>query len=94
MISYVRQVPICNDVRKTIARSLDETGDANFRARISKIPPVESVLRAASLYPNLNTEEELRAFITRHIFDELGLTKDEQEQFKRNSCTGDEQSPQ
>ena len=93
MISYAKQVPICSDVREAIEKALAETGDANFRAMIFKIPPVESVLRAVSLYPNLNTEEELRAFITRHILDELHLTKEQLEQFRRNSYTGCEQSP-
>lgn len=94
MISYVKQVPICNDVRKTVVRSLVESGDARLRAKIVRIPPVESVLRAVSLYRNLNTEEELRAFITQHLFNELCLTHDQLEQFKRNSYTGGEQSPQ
>ncbi len=94
MISYLKQVPICNDVRKTIERSLAQGGDAHLRGKISKIPPVESVLRAVSLYPNLNTEEELRAFIARHIFSELRLTKEQLEQFERNSYAGGEYNPQ
>ena len=94
MMSYSKQVPICNDVRKAIERSLSGGGDASFRAKIGKIPPVESVLRAVSLNPNLNTEEELRAFIIQHIFNELRLTRDEQEQFKRISYASGEQSTQ
>jgi hypothetical protein len=93
MISYLKQVPICNDVRKAIERSLSGRGDASFRGKISKIPTVESVLRAVSLNPNLNTEEDLRAFITQHIYNELRLTKDEQEQFKRISYASGEESP-
>lgn len=94
MISYVKQVPICNDVRKAVERSLAETGNATFRAMIHKIPPVESVLRAVSLYPKLNIEEELRVFMIQHIFDELRLTKDQQEQLRRSAIAGGEQSPQ
>lgn len=85
MISYVRQVPICKSVRKAIEESFAESGQANFRAKISDIPTVESVLRAVSLYQNLNTEEELRAFITRHILSDLRLTKDQQQQFMKNN---------
>jgi len=94
MISYLKQVPICNDVRKAVERSLSGSGDVSFRGKISKIPSVESVLRAVSLNPNLNTEEELRIFITQHIFNELRLTKEELEQFKRISYASGEQGPQ
>lgn len=94
MMSYVKQVPICQAVRRTIERSFAESGDAHFRAKIGKIPPVESVLRAVSLYPNLNTEEELRAFMIKHILSELRLTKDQQERFNKNIYVSGEQSSQ
>ena len=94
MMSYVKQVPICQAVRRTIERSFAESGDAHFRAKIGKIPPVESVLRAVSLYQNLNTEEELRAFMIKHILSDLRLTKDQQEQFLRNNNASREQSMQ
>jgi hypothetical protein len=38
MISYVRQVPICQSVRKAIEESFTESGDASFRAKIGDIP--------------------------------------------------------
>ena len=85
MISYAKQVPICKSVRSTIERSFAGIGDISFRAKISSIPTVESILRAVSLYPNLNTEEELRAFMIKHILSDLRLTKDQQELFKKNS---------
>lgn len=92
MMSYVRQVPICQAVRRTIEKSFAESGDPAFRAKISNIPPVESILRAVSLYPNLNTEEELRAFMVRHILSDLRLTKDQQQRFTIHSDTSGEQT--
>ncbi len=92
MISYVKQVSLCSGVRKAIERSLAESGDANVRAKIGKIPPVDSILRVVSLYPNLDTEEGLRAFMVQHIFSELRLSKDEQDQIKRNNGAVGEQS--
>jgi len=85
MISYVRQVSICQSVRKNIEKSIAESGDIRFRAKISSIPTVESILRAVSLNPNLNTEEELRAFMIKHILSDLHLTEDQQQQFKINN---------
>ena len=94
MISYVRQIPIYKSVRKAIEESFSQSGDASFRGKISSIPTVESVLRAVSLYQNLNTEEELRAFMIKHILSDLRLTKDQQEQFLRNNNASREQSMQ
>lgn len=92
MISYARQVPICKSVRNSIEKSFAEVGDISLRAKISNIPTVESILRAVSLYPDLNTEEELRAFMVKHILNDLRLTKDQQEQFKKSSAVSVEQS--
>lgn len=91
MISYVRQVPICQSVRKAIEESFTESGDASFRAKIGDIPTVESILRAVSLYPNLNNAEELRTFMVKHILSDLRLTKDQQQQFfmKNNDASSD-----
>ncbi|MBP1747581.1 MAG: hypothetical protein H6Q52_120 [Deltaproteobacteria bacterium] len=94
MISYVRQVPIAKSVRKTIENSFAESRDISFRAKISSIPTVESILRAVSVNPNLNTEEELRVFMIKHILSDLRLTKNEQEQFKNNPDLISEQSTQ
>ena len=74
MMSYVRQVPICKSVRKAIEESFAESGNASFRAKIGDIPTVESILRAVSLYPNLNNAEELRTFMVKHILSDLRLT--------------------
>ncbi len=94
MISYVRQVPICRSVLKAIEESLAQSGDASFRAKISDIPTIESVLRAVSLYQNLNTDEELRAFMIKHILSDLRLTKDQQQQFMKNNDASRDQSMQ
>lgn len=85
MLSYTRQVAICGSVRKTIEQTLMQSNDMGLRAKISSIPTTESVLRAVSVLSNINTEDELKDFIVKHIMSNLRLTETQREYLKLNS---------
>lgn len=85
MLSYSRQVVICGSVRKTLEQTIAQSSDIGLRAKISGIPTTESVLRAVSLFPNINTEEELKDFIIKHIVSSLRLTESQREYLHLNS---------
>ncbi len=85
MLSYSRQVVICGSVRKTLEQTIAQSSDIGLRAKINGIPTTESVLRAVSLFSNINTEEELRDFIIKHIVSSLRLTESQQEYLHLNS---------
>ena len=84
MISYVRQVAICELVRETIKRALLPDNDMSMRQKVNDIPTTESILRVVSLYPKLDTEETLKEFITNHIINSLRLTATQREQLTLN----------
>ena len=79
MISYVRQVPICNSVREMIKQTLAQSNDTGVRANINDIPTIESVLRAVSVRPDIDTEEKLKDFTIEHILSSLRLTEMQKE---------------
>lgn len=85
MLSYSRQFVICGSVRKTLEQTIAHSSDIGLRAKISGIPTTESVLRAVSLFPNINTEEELKDFIIKHIVSSLRLTESQREYLHLNS---------
>ena len=79
MHSYIRQVAICESVRETIKQALAHGDDMNLRQKANDIPTNESMLRAASLRPNLDTEEKLRNFLMEQIMGSLRLTASQRE---------------
>ena len=79
MIGYVRQVAIGNSVLETIKQTLAQSNEMGVRAKIVNIPTTESVLRAVSLHPSLNTEDKLKDFITDHFLASLRLTEIQKE---------------
>jgi len=85
MISYVRQVAICESVQETIKRALLQGNDMGMRQKVNDIPASESILRVVSLCPTLDTEEILKEFITNHIINNLRLTATQREQLTLNS---------
>lgn len=85
MLSYVDQVAICGSVRKTIERAISRSNDMGIRAKISNIPTTESVLRAVSVRPDIDTVEKLKDFTTEHILSSLHLTEIQKEQLNLNS---------
>ena len=80
MISYVRQVAICESVRETIRQALSRSDDPGVRQKTRNIPPCDSILRTVSLNQNLDTEEKLIDFITEHMVNGLRLTAAQKEQ--------------
>ena len=80
MLGYLRQVGICKSVLETIRQSLEKSGDWHVKLKMSTIPAPESILRAVSVRPDLNTEEKVRDFITEYVMDSLRLTTIQREQ--------------
>ena len=79
MLSYVDQVAICGSVRKTIERAVARSNDMGIRAKINNIPTTESVLRAVSVRPDIDSEEKLKDFTIEHILSNLRLTEIQRE---------------
>lgn len=84
MISYLRQVAICESIRKTIEEALTQGNDMGLRAKVNNIPTTESILRAVSLFPNIRAEDELRDLITKNILSSLRLTEIQKEHLGLN----------
>lgn len=85
MFSYVKQVAICETVRETIKRAFAQSDDLNVRLKANNITTTESVLRAVSLLPSLDTEEKLKDFMIEHILSSLRLTAIQREHLNLNS---------
>ena len=85
MFSYVRQVAICESVRERIKRAFAQSDDVKVRLKANNITATESVLRAVSLLPSLDTEEKLKDFMVEHILSSLRLTPIQREHFNLNS---------
>jgi hypothetical protein len=85
MISYVRQIAVCEPVLEMIKRAITESDDAGIRAKIIYIPTKESVLRAVSVNPEIDTEEKLRDFTIEHVLVSLQLTEIEKERLNLSS---------
>jgi len=74
MISYVRQIAICEPVLEMIKRAVNQSDDAGIRASIVHIPTKESILRAVSVLSDIDTEEKLRSFTIEHVLSSLRLS--------------------
>jgi hypothetical protein len=85
VISYLRQVAICESVRETIKRGLAQNDDVSVRIAANNIDTTESVLRAVSLLPSLDTEEKLKDFIIEQMLRSLRLTADQKERLNLSS---------
>ena len=85
MISYVRQIAVCEPVLEMIKRAVAQSDDAGTRAKIIHIPTKESVLRAVSVNPEIDTEEKLRDFTIEHVLVSLQLTEIEKERLNLSS---------
>lgn len=84
-MNYLKQVEICESVRITIKQIIAQSNDPVIKAKANSLPATESILRAASLFSNLDTEEKLRAFIDEHIINDLKLTETQKEYLKKQS---------
>ncbi len=80
MLSYTRQIALCESVRETVKQALVKSSQLSTKLKAGSIPTTDSILRAVSLFPNINTDEELKEFIIKRIVTYLRLTEDEKEQ--------------
>ena len=63
-----------------IKQALIKSTQLRMKLKASSIPTTDGILRAVSLLPNVNTEEELKEFIINRILTDLGLTESQKEQ--------------
>ena len=80
MLSYTTQIVMCDSVREMIRQTLVESTQLRIKLKASSIPTTDSILRAVSLFPSINTEEELKAFIIKRIVADLRLSESQKEQ--------------
>ncbi len=84
MINYLRQVALCKSVQEEIKRALTQNVDIGGRLKLNTIPSTESILRAASLRPDIDTEEGFKELVTEHVLESLRLTPIQKEDFRVN----------
>jgi hypothetical protein len=84
MLSYIKQVEICGPVMDAIRRAITQSDDAGTKASVVHMPTKESVLRSVSVLPSIDTEEELKDFIIKHVLNELRLTEIQREHLNLN----------
>jgi hypothetical protein len=85
MISYVRQIAVCEPVLEMIKRAIAQSNDAGIRAKIIHFPTKESVLRTVSVHPEIDTEEKLRDFTIEYVLSSLQLNETEKERLNLSS---------
>ena len=84
MLSYLEQVAICDSVLEKIKRAVTQSADAEVRLKAHKIPTTDSILRAVTLFPTINTSEKLKDFIIEHVRGSLSLNANQSEHLEMN----------
>ncbi len=84
MISYSRQVVISGSVLKVMKQTLSQSDDAEVRQKAANVPTTENVLRAATLYPSLDTEAKLKDFVVDYVLNSLHITVAQREHLNFN----------
>ena len=84
MFSYFVQVATCDSVRETIKRALVRSDDVEVRGKANFIADTDSILRAVSLSPGVDTEERLKDLIMKAILASLHLTTVQREHLSLN----------
>jgi hypothetical protein len=85
VLSYVRQVAVCESVRETIKQGLAQSDELGVRLKANHIPTTDGILRMVSLSPGIDTEERLKDLIIEHVLDSLRLTAIQREHLNLNS---------
>jgi hypothetical protein len=85
MVSYVRQMLVCDSILKTIRQELARSSDSGVRQKANKLPTTDAILRTVSLVSGIETEERLKDFITEYALGVLNLTETQKEQLSRES---------
>jgi hypothetical protein len=78
-LNYLKQVEICESVRGTIKRAFAQSANLDVRLKANNIAATESVLRAVSVRPDIDSEEKLKDFTIEHILSSLRLTEIQRE---------------
>ncbi len=73
MLSYSKQVAICESVREIVKNVMNMSGDFHIRLKAGSIPGVDNILRAVSVLPGLDTEQKLKGFIADYLLLTLRL---------------------
>jgi hypothetical protein len=84
MLSYMDQVAICNSAREGIKRALAQSEDPAVRLKVHKIPATESILRAVTLIPSVDTKDKLKDFIIEHVLGVLNIAGVQREHLNLN----------
>jgi len=84
VLSYLRQVAICESVREMIRQALGRSDDWHTKLKASNIPTTESILRAVSVLPGVASEEQLKDFIIDHMLASLHITTIQKEDLTSN----------
>lgn len=87
MLSYVKQLALCESIREKIKGSLARSNDFVTRLRGNDLPTNESILRAVSLLPAIDTEEALKDFVIDQLVGSLRLTADQREELNLNNLS-------
>ena len=77
MISYTKQVSVCNSVLEIIKQTFNRSPDPAVRIKTGNVPSTDSILRAISLSPHIEDEQTLRQAIVEHILNALRLTEEQ-----------------
>jgi hypothetical protein len=77
MISYMKQVSLCDSIRETIKRTFAQSADLSLRMKTGSIPSTDSILRAISISPHIEDEQTLKQAIVEHTLNALRLTEDQ-----------------
>jgi hypothetical protein len=85
MVSYVRQMLVCDSILKTMRQELARSSDSGIRQKADKLPTTDAVLRTVSLVSGLETEERLKDYITEYVLGVLNLTDVQKELLNRDS---------
>lgn len=82
-LSYLRQVEICESVRTAIKQAIAQSDDLKLKTKTPGVPSTESILRAASLSTNLDSDEKLNDFVRECIINELRLSEIQMEYLRQ-----------
>jgi hypothetical protein len=74
MLSYIRQVAVCESVRETIKQAIARSDEVSLRQKAHDIPSADGILREVSLSPDIHNNEGLRDVIIANILSSLHLT--------------------
>jgi len=79
MLSYPRQIALCEQVRETIKQALLKSSQLSTKLKTSSIPTTDSILRAVSISNTWIPKNSWKSFVLKYILADLRLTESEEE---------------